>query len=84
MIEQEILAKWTPAALDNYRVMTRDQKLELAKRMSFAEKMYLGPMLFDRECEIVKRQIRGTFPQMPEATLNAVLREYVRRRYGDD
>jgi hypothetical protein len=46
--------------------------------------MCLGALLFDRECEIVKAKIRNAFPHATDEHLATLLREHVRRKYGND
>jgi len=51
-------------------------KIEAARRISFAEKFMAGPEMFDRECEIAMADIRMQHPDFDE---EQVLAELCRR-----
>jgi hypothetical protein len=58
-----------------------------ARRMSAEEKFLAGPRLFDRECQIMRDEIRSERPDTTEVEIEAILRQKLelRRRleYGE-
>jgi hypothetical protein len=80
----EILRKWTAERLDHYSSLSEFEKVALARTMPGGEKMCVGALLFERECEVVKAKIRDAFPQATDQHVMTLLREYLRRRHGDD
>ena len=52
----------------------RRDKIEAARRMSFAEKFLAGAELFDYACLVSMAGIRSQFPDFDEAQIQAELR----------
>jgi hypothetical protein len=46
-----------------------------ARRMSPEEKFLAGPRMFDRECEIMRNEIRSERPEATEVEVEAILRQ---------
>jgi hypothetical protein len=80
--QSDVRARWTDERLDAYAAMSQFEQIISARTMTPSEKVVLGGMLFDRECELVEAKIRATFVAAPAHTVRALLNEYIRRKFG--
>lgn len=72
------MAELTPEFVEKYATAHEDEKLGLCGGLTGGQKMELGVLLFERECEIIKREIRRQMPDASDPFVLAVLRMAVR------
>jgi hypothetical protein len=64
--------------VEKYAVADKAQQLVLCRDLSPGQKVALGVQLFEREREIIKREIRRQMPEAPEALVQDALRLAIR------
>jgi hypothetical protein len=78
------MAELTPEFVERYATAHEGEKLGLCRGLTGGQKMALGVLLFERECEIIKREIRRQMPDSSDTFVMDVLRLMVRRIHGND
>ena len=72
------MSELTPQFVEKYATAHQDEKLGLCTGLTGGQKMTLGVLLFERECEIIKREIRRQMPDASDQFVMAVLRMAIR------
>jgi len=74
----------SPELVERYATAPKGEKRDICLNLSFSQKLELGPLLFERECRIIKSEILRQMPDASEAFVRDVLRMTVRMIHGDD
>jgi hypothetical protein len=74
----------TPEFVEKYATAPKRERRELCLNLTCSQKMEIGPLLFERECRIIKAEILRQMPHASDAFIRDVLRMTVRKIHGDD
>ncbi len=74
----------TPDFIERYVAAERRESIALSRQLTPDQKMRMGPILYERECEIVKRIILHAFPNASEEVVVDLIRQVMRWYHDSD